>query len=95
LNVETTKHLVFILNQNRPSPFNSSTTLSYELKEPGNVMFEVFNSAGQKVRTLVNDYQQSGSYNLNVDLEDQASGVYINRLTMDGKSTSGKMMYTK
>lgn len=96
MNVEAEKPLEFILKQNSPNPFNGSTTLNYELKEPGNVVFEVFNLAGQKIETLVNSYQPAGNYNIPFNFgSDAASGTYLYRLSVDKESTSGKMMYTK
>lgn len=43
----------FELYQNYPNPFNPSTVIAYVLVKPGYTTVEIFNSLGQKVRTLV------------------------------------------
>ena len=50
----------FTLEQNYPNPFNPSTTILYNLSSDELISFEIFNLNGKKVRTLVNEYQNSG-----------------------------------
>lgn len=50
----------FKLDQNFPNPFNPITTIQYELFLDCYVKFDVFNSVGQKVVTLVDEYQKTG-----------------------------------
>ncbi len=50
----------FALMQNYPNPFNPSTTINYAIKEPVHVSLTIYDLKGQKVRTLVNAYQNSG-----------------------------------
>lgn len=80
-----TKHIpsTFSLDQNFPNPFNNTTTIPYSLEKDENVVFEVYNSAGQKVRTLVNEYQQPGRHSVVFDGKDLSSGQYIFRLKSD------------
>ena len=51
----------FTLEQNYPNPFNPSTTILYNLFNDELVSFEIFNLNGKKVRTLVNEYQNTGT----------------------------------
>lgn len=75
----------FRLNPNYPNPFNTSTTISYELFTPGNVQLIIYNVMGQGVRTLVEEYQSAGVYRilwngLSIAGEELPSGIYFCRL---------------
>ncbi len=50
----------YTVSQNYPNPFNPTTNINYTLKENGNVKITVFNSLGQEVKTLVNDFKNVG-----------------------------------
>ena len=71
----------FSLQQNYPNPFNPSTNIRYNLSENDFVTLTVFNSTGQKVKTLVNANQSSGSHTINWDSRNDngnlvSSGIY-------------------
>jgi ligand-binding sensor domain-containing protein len=75
----------FILLQNYPNPFNPTTTIKYQLPKATDVSITIYNLLGQKVRTLVNDFKEPGSFEVDWDsLNDSgiqiASGVYIYRI---------------
>jgi flagellar hook assembly protein FlgD len=84
------------LMQNRPNPFTPYTLIDYEVANPGNVSIKVFNTAGQRVRTLVEGYKPTGLYTIlwdgrNATGESAAAGVYYYQLNVNG-TTSGKKM---
>jgi hypothetical protein len=85
----------FSLEQNYPNPFNPSTSIKFSLDKPSFVNLSVFNISGQKVSTVVNRQLASGSYNVNYNAEGLSSGVYLYRLSVDGKTFSRKMMLEK
>jgi hypothetical protein len=79
-----------ILLQNSPNPFNTSTSIKYNIPKTGDVTLTVYNLAGQKSKTLVNETQLAGTYTANWDaMLDNGSkapnGVYIYRLTVNTK----------
>ena len=76
------------LNQNFPNPFNSQTTISYELPSNANTTLIVYDILGNEVETLVNQVQNSGSYKITFNADDLSSGIYYYRLTImeTGKS---------
>jgi uncharacterized protein (DUF1501 family) len=86
---------VFHLEQNYPNPFNPSTTISYYLRIPQAVRLDVFSSAGDKVATLVNAYQETGSYDVIFDASRYSSGVYFARLDAGLTSKTIKMVLVK
>ena len=49
------------LYQNYPNPFNETTTILYDLAENTKVVLQIYNVLGQKVRTLINEYQIYGN----------------------------------
>ncbi|MFQ6113390.1 MAG: FlgD immunoglobulin-like domain containing protein [bacterium] len=80
----------FSLAQNYPNPFNPSTIITYTIPQSVSLTttrLEIFNMLGQKVRTLVNEQQPSGSYSVEWNGRDDsgellASGVYMYRLSV-------------
>ena len=85
----------FSLEQNYPNPFNPSTTIKYSIPESGNVKLDVYNSLGEKVETLVNDYRESGNYEVNFEATDLSSGIYFYKLSIDNYSSVKKMIVLK
>jgi len=90
----------FVLGENYPNPFNPTTRIQYELPIRASVDIAVYNLLGQKVRTLVNDIQAPGSYQLEWDGRDEngyqvASSVYFYRMVALNPSESGQAAYTE
>ncbi|MFA5805223.1 MAG: phospholipase D-like domain-containing protein [Melioribacteraceae bacterium] len=83
------------LAQNYPNPFNPSTTIQYSLKESGKVELTVYNMLGQKVLSLVNEFQNPGSHLVKFDASQLASGIYIYRIKANGFSASKKLLLLK
>ncbi|MEL6820154.1 MAG: S8 family serine peptidase [Calditrichota bacterium] len=85
------------LAQNYPNPFNPTTTIRYRLPESAEVEIDIFNSLGQKVRTLVRSTQVAGSYEVSWDSRNDlgnqvGSGVYLYRLKTAGQVLTKKML---
>ncbi len=85
----------FSLSQNYPNPFNPTTSFSYALASPSLVTLKVFNILGEEIATLVNGFQEVGSYNISFDAAKLASGVYFYRLTAGEYSATKKMLLMK
>jgi len=85
----------FNLNQNYPNPFNPTTTISYSLPVSGFVTLKVYDILGKEVTTLVNEEKQTGSYIVNFDASNLASGTYIYRLTAGSSVQIKKMTLIK
>jgi hypothetical protein len=88
------------LNGNYPNPFNPQTTISYSVKEPGQVKLQIYNIKGQLVRTLVDSEHAAGHYKQIFDARDDrdrrlASGVYLIRMQAPGYHKTSKMMLLK
>lgn len=68
-----------------PNPFNPSTTIRYQLPEPGDVRLAIYDVLGQEVRVLISEMQPAGWYRVMWDGKDGAgrlvsSGVYLYRM---------------
>ncbi|SYZ74072.1 conserved exported hypothetical protein [Candidatus Zixiibacteriota bacterium] len=90
----------FALRQNAPNPFNPSTAIVYDLPKATNVHLEIYNVLGQKVKTLVDEYQNAGTQIVIWDGYDQsgasvASGVYFYRISAGDFNATKKMMMLK
>ena len=77
------------LSPNYPNPFNASTQIAYDIAASGPVQLKIYNALGQPVRTLVDQFQAAGSYQVPWDARDQrgtalAAGVYLVRLRYPG-----------
>ena len=88
------------LNPNFPNPFNASTQIAYRLANPGLVRLEIYNVLGQPVRTLVNQFQPAGFYQVFWDARDQrgtavATGVYLTRLSHPDGAQTRRLLYLK
>ncbi|MFC1485910.1 T9SS type A sorting domain-containing protein [Candidatus Latescibacterota bacterium] len=93
--VEDDAPAAFSVAQNSPNPFNPSTTISFSLARDGQVTVDVYNIAGQKVDTLVNDFMTTGSHSVVWDASGQAVGVYFYTVSANDFSKTMKMMLLK
>jgi hypothetical protein len=86
---------VYSLEQNYPNPFNPSTTIKFAIPEVSNVKLTIYNSLGQKVAELVNSTLEAGSYTINWNASNVASGLYFYELSTSDFSSVKKMMLLK
>jgi len=92
----TTVPLVTALRGNYPNPFNPDTTIEFSLQQSDMVTIGIYNSKGQRVKTLLNEFRESGEYSVIWNGRDNqnrevASGVYFYRMK-SGRYTSTKKM---
>ncbi len=90
----------FAMAQNFPNPFNPVTQIEFNLRRPGSVRLEVFNSLGQKVATLIEGDRSAGThivqwFGVDDGGNEVASGIYFYRLTAGEHSEVRKMMLLK
>ena len=87
----------FSLEQNYPNPFNPATSISYQLPKSGSVQLTIYNLMGQHIRTLVNAYQPTGTYQVKWDGRDESgthvsSGIYFYQLKAQNDFIETKKM---
>ncbi len=83
-----------------PNPFNPSTQIRYTLAVVGPVQMDVYDVAGRRVRTLVDEVLPVGDHQVHWDGRDQSgqavsSGVYFARLRSGGETQSQRMTLMK
>lgn len=90
----------FQLGQNYPNPFNPTTTIEYLVPKTGLVQLKIYNTAGQLVKTLVEEAKAPGRYSAIWDGSNEAdaqvaSGVYLYKLKAGGGQITRKMVILK
>jgi len=85
----------FSVAQNSPNPFNPTTSISFTINKADNVTVDVFNIAGQKVDTLVNEFMDSGSHSAVWDASGFSAGVYFYTVKSGDFSKTMKMTLIK
>ncbi len=83
------------LSQNYPNPFNPSTSIKYSIPSDGNVKLKIYNSAGEEITTLVDEFKTGGSHEINFNAGNLASGVYYYRLEAKHFNATKKMILLK
>ena len=82
-----------------PNPFNSSVNIPFIINLDGDVMLNIYNLSGEKVRVMVFPDVAAGSYNIIWDGCGQnnapmSPGLYIYALTFKGRTYSGRLVKT-
>ena len=85
----------FILSRVYPNPFNLNTTIEYSLPEQSDVTMEIFNILGQKMVTLVDEFQGAGKHTIMWRAKDMSSGMYFYRIVAGKLAVSNKMSLLK
>ncbi|KAA3627513.1 MAG: T9SS C-terminal target domain-containing protein, partial [Bacteroidetes bacterium] len=73
-----------------PNPFQTSMAINYELKNAGFVSIDIFNSNGQKVRSLFEGHQPAGNHLVKWQPKGLDGGVYFYRLQTKNYYVTGK-----
>ena len=94
------------LYQNYPNPFNPATTIKYSIpvinrdsdihrNDSRIIKLKIFDVLGREIRTLVNEKQSPGNYQVQFDARGLPSGVYIYRLEVGTILDVKKMLLLK
>ena len=83
------------LYQNYPNPFNPSTKIKYDVPVQGSVKLTVFDQLGREVAQLVNSTKSAGSYLVEFDGSNLASGIYLYKLETRDNTITKKMTLIK
>ncbi len=78
-----------------PNPFNSTTTISFNIPTSSTISLEVYNPLGQRVQTLFEGRQQAGTHTANLIATDLPSGLYFVRLEASDQIATQRIMLIK
>lgn len=78
-----------------PNPFNPIARIEYSISSDVRVSLKVYNTYGQEVSTLVNEYQSEGNRSVEFDASHLPSGIYFYRLQAGDYTDTKKMLLMK
>ncbi len=85
----------FELCQNFPNPFNPETTIQYSIPKNERVQLTIYDITGRKITTLIDRTQAKGSYRINWNAGQLASGIYFGKIQAGEFREVIKMMLVK
>jgi hypothetical protein len=91
--LETPKE--FSLSQNFPNPFNPNTVISWQLPVSSQVTIKVYDVIGDEVAVLVNEEKPAGTYEINFNASNLATGIYFYKLQAGSFVETKKMLLIK
>ena len=85
----------YILFDNYPNPFNSGTTIKFNLPNATNINIVIYNSLGEKVKTVVNQSFEAGKHSIKISMNEFSSGVYFCQIIAEDFMEIQKMVFLK
>jgi len=90
----------FSVSRNYPNPFNSQTTIRYDLPIDASVEMTIYDIRGHKIRTLENGFKPAGYYQTVWNGKDNtgrevASGIYFFQIISETHRKTMKLMLVK
>lgn len=84
-----------ILYSNYPNPFNSTTQIYFSVAHSGPLLLTLFNSLGEKVKTIREGWHEVGFYQTELDGANFASGIYYVTMQLDDYKKTIKLSLLK
>ena len=85
----------YVINPNRPNPFNPSTTIDYQLPVDDHVRIVVTDALGRQIAVLVDEFMTAGTHSVLFNARDLPSGMYFYRMETPHFNRVMKMTLTK
>ncbi|MFA4839289.1 MAG: FlgD immunoglobulin-like domain containing protein, partial [Candidatus Neomarinimicrobiota bacterium] len=90
----------FSVSRNYPNPFNSQTTIRYDLPTDASVQMMIYDIRGHKIRTLENGFKPAGYHQAVWNGKDDAgrdvaSGIYFFQMISETHRKTMKLMLVK
>ena len=73
----------YVLYQNFPNPFNSTTVIKYELPDDAHVTLVIYDILGRIVKTLVDEEKTTGIYEVRFNADNLSSGIYFSKISFN------------
>jgi len=81
-----------VSHKNYPNPFQSKTTISFEIDKRTHVILEIYNLNGKLIATLKDQILDSGYYEANFYANELPPGIYTYKLRAGNQVKNGKMI---
>ena len=85
----------FVLHNNYPNPFNPMTVINYSIPLQANVRLSIYNTLGEKIKTLIDEIKPAGNYTADFYASGIPSGVYFYRLEAGSNVAVKKLILLK
>lgn len=90
----------FELLGNYPNPFNPSTTIAFNLPSRQNIIINIYNQLGERIKQLSNEEFEAGENKIvwngmNDDNKLVSSGIYLYKISTGSNAIYGKMILQK
>ena len=85
----------FYLSQNYPNPFKEKTTIKYCVPDKTLIKLNVLDADMKIIKELENEVREPGTYEVEFDGAEVASGVFLYQLKVGSFIDTKKMMLMK
>jgi hypothetical protein len=82
----------YYLHQNAPNPFSDETKIDFKLPEKGNTTIKLYDLAGKEIRTLVDEYLESGVHFIKLSKSGLQPGMYYYILRVNDFTETKKLI---
>jgi beta-glucanase (GH16 family) len=80
------------LEQNYPNPVSEVTTITFNLLRAEEVLMELYDSTGRRIRTLANQMYDAGRHQINMESDGLPPGLYSYRMRTSSGTSSRQML---
>lgn len=85
----------FSVDQNFPNPFNPSTKISWRSPVGGRQVLTVYDALGKEVTTVMDEYRDAGTYEVDFDASALSGGIYFYKIVSGKNMEIRKMVLLK
>ena len=88
------------LEQSYPNPAITEANICYQVSQGGKITLAMYNMLGQKIKTLVDQWQPAGNYKVNWNGSNQqgqrcSAGIYFYKLNVDQTEMTRKLVLAR
>ena len=85
----------FYLSRNYPDPFKEKTKIKYCVAQRAKIKIEIMNYERRKIKTLVNEIKDEGTYQVEFYANELREGIYFYRMIAGKFVMTRRMLYLK
>lgn len=77
------RFLKFVVTQNYPNPASTQTFIDIVLPEPDKINVQIYDMMGRLIKTVVNEYFNTGKHTLEINTTTFTPGIYFFKISSD------------